>query len=72
MKPMWAEIESELPELKTEYFDADEHEELLEKYKIENLPVFVFLDKDENEFLRLNGLQNKEDLIRICKENINK
>lgn len=72
MKPMWAEIEAEIPELETQYFDADENIEELEKYKIENLPVFVFLDKSGQEFLRLQGLQNKEDLARTVKENLDK
>ena len=72
MKPMWQEIEQELPELKTEYYDADESKELIEKYKIKNLPVFIFLDKDDNEFLRLKGVQNKKDLIKIIKENLDK
>ncbi|MEA3450176.1 MAG: thioredoxin family protein [Patescibacteria group bacterium] len=70
MKPMWEEIEKELPELKTEYYDADENAELIKKYNITNLPVFIFLDKDDNEFLRLKGAQNKKDLLKIVKEKL--
>jgi len=72
MKPIWEEIEAEIPELKAEYFEADENPEILEKYGIKNIPEFVFLDKAENEILRLNGVQNKEDLILLVKENIDK
>ncbi len=72
MKPMWQEIEKELPELKTEYHDADENPEIIKKYNITNLPVFIFLDKDGNEFLRLKGVQNKKDLLEIVKNNLNK
>jgi len=72
MKPMWANIEEEISELKTEYFDADENPEKLKEYGVEDVPVFIFLDKDENEFLRLRGVQNKEDLIKTVKENLNK
>ena len=72
MKPMWSEIEEEISKLKTKYFDADENPEVLEKHGVKDIPVFIFLDKDENELFRLNGIQNKEDLIKAVKENINK
>jgi thiol-disulfide isomerase/thioredoxin len=72
MKPMWKEIEASMPELETEYFDADEHPELLEKYGIEKIPVFIFLDRDAKEFLRLQGVQNKELLVEKIKENLDK
>lgn len=72
MKPMWAEIEAELPDLETEFFDADEQPEALEKYGVDNLPVFVFLDKNGQEILRLKGLQNKEELLKIVKDNLGK
>lgn len=72
MKPMWKDIEAQIPELKTEYFDADEHEDVLKQYGIENIPVFIFLDKDDKEMFRLNGVQNKEDLIEKVKENLDK
>ncbi len=72
MRPMWAEIESEMPELKTEYYDADEHSDLVKRYDAKNIPVFIFLDKNGEEFLRLQGYQKKEDLIKIIKENLNR
>jgi thiol-disulfide isomerase/thioredoxin len=72
MKPMWQEIEQELPELETEYYDADDNPELIKKYGIENLPVFIFLDKDGKEFRRLKGVQNKKDLMMMVKENLDK
>ena len=72
MKPIWQEIEAEMPELKTEYFESDENQELLEKHGVKDIPTFLFLDKDEKEIARLSGLQNKEELIKIIKENIEK
>lgn len=72
MKPMWEEIEASMPELSTEYFDADDNSEMLEKYKVENIPTFIFLDKDGNEFDRKQGIQNKEDLIEFVKNNLDK
>lgn len=72
MKPMWEEIEQEVPELKTEYIDADENEELLKEYDVKEIPTFIFLDKENKEMFRLKGLQNKEELIKTVKENLNK
>ena len=72
MRPMLVEIEKEIPELKAEYFEADECPEILKKYDVKDVPVFIFLDKNGNEFLRLQGLQNKEELVKIVKENIDK
>lgn len=72
MKPMWSEIETKMPELKTEYFDSDDNPDLLKKYDIKNIPVFIFLDKNNNEILRLEGLQNREELINIIKKNLEK
>ena len=68
MRPMWQEIEAEMPELKTEYYDADENPELIKKYGIKNLPAFIFLDSSENEILRLKGVQNKKDFFGKSRE----
>ena len=73
MKPRWQEIEKEIPELKTEYYDFDKDKEMVEKYNIDTtLPVFVFLDKGGDEFLRLTGEAEKEKLVGIIKENFDK
>jgi len=70
MKPRWKEIESENPWLKTEYYDYSEDKEMIEKYAInEILPTFVFLDKEEKEFLRLEGEVDKDKLIEIINQN---
>ena len=72
MKPMFSEIETEIPELKTEYYEADENPEILKEYEVKNIPEFIFLDKNDKEFLRLQGIQNKDELIKIIKENLDK
>jgi len=72
MKPRWAEIEQELPWLKTEYFDADENKDILEKYEVKNLPAFIFLDKEENVLLKEENEVSKEDLLEIIEKNKNK
>ncbi|MDD3663003.1 MAG: thioredoxin family protein [Candidatus Pacebacteria bacterium] len=73
MKPRWAEIEKENPWLETKYYEFDDSPLIVEKYKIgENLPVFIFLDKEENELFRLEGEISKEELVRLIKENKDK
>ena len=72
MRPMLAEIEKEMPELEAEYYEADECPEVLKKYNVKDVPEFIFLDKNGNELSRLQGLQNKEELVKIVKENIDK
>jgi len=70
MRPRWQEIERENPWLKNEYYDYDKDKEAVEKWKIDrNLPTFVFLDKEGNEFLRLQGEIPKEKLLKIIEEN---
>jgi len=69
MSPRWKEIEKELPWLETEYVDGDENIKMVQKYEIGNLPTFVFLDKKDKEFLRLQGEIAKDELIKICTEN---
>lgn len=72
MRPRWQEVEKKYPWLKTEYYDYDKDKKTVEKYKInENLPVFIFLDKNEKEFLRLSGELTKEKIIQLILENKN-
>ncbi|HNV97192.1 MAG: thioredoxin family protein [Patescibacteria group bacterium] len=73
MKPRWKEIEEENPWLETQYYDFDNDKEAVNLYNIDKvLPIFVFLDKDGKEFLRLNGEIKKDKLIEIINENKNK
>lgn len=72
MKPRWKEIENEFSWLKTEYYDYDNDNEEIKKWNIGNiLPVFIFLDEKDNEFLRLVGEQSKKKLIEIILSNKN-
>lgn len=65
MKPIWGEIEKELPWLVTEYHDADIDKELVEKYSITDFPCFIFLDKEGNELHRESGEIEKSVLIEV-------
>jgi len=71
MRPRWQEIEKENPWLKTEYFDFDKDKETVNGYDIVSgvLPVFVFLDKDGKEILRLSGEVEKSELLKVIIEN---
>lgn len=73
MRPRWQEIEKEIPELITEYYDFDKDKDMVTKYQIdEKLPAFIFLDNQDNEFLRLTGEVDKDMLVKIVKENTNR
>ncbi|MEA3463788.1 MAG: thioredoxin family protein [Patescibacteria group bacterium] len=72
MNPMWVEIEKEIPELQSEYYEADEYPDLQKKYNVKEIPTFIFLDKNNKKILRLEGLQNKEELVKIVKKNLDK
>ncbi len=72
MRPMWEEIEAATPGLQTEYFESDEHPELLKKYAIETIPTFIFLGNDGQEILRLSGMQNKDELMKVIKDNLDR
>lgn len=70
MRPRWKKIESENPWLETIYYDFDQDKEAVEKYKVTDiLPVFIFLDKEGKEFLRLDGEIEKKKLLEIINEN---
>ncbi|NCN07567.1 thioredoxin family protein [Candidatus Falkowbacteria bacterium] len=72
MRLRFAEIEKEMPELKTEFIDIDKNNDIKKIWSIEDIPTFIFLDKNGQEFLRLQKLVEKEDLIKVIKENNDK
>ncbi len=69
MGPRRKEIESEHKRLETEFYEYDEHPEIIEKYGLDgNIPYFVFLDKKGEVIEKINGEFSKKELI----EKINK
>lgn len=72
MRLRFAEIQKEIPDLKTEFIDIDQNPEIKKEWKIEGIPTFIFLDNQGQEFLRLQKLIEKEDLIKIITENHDK
>ena len=71
MKPRWTNIEKELPWLETEFFDIDENPEVAEKHQATEPPVFIFLNKDGNEFDRMTGDISRKKLIKFLETNKN-
>ena len=72
MRPRFAEIEKEMPDLKTEYFETSENPDLIRKYKITDIPTFLFLDDKGNELSRLTKIQTKKRIIEEIKKWQNK
>ena len=60
MRPRFEEIEKEIIDLSVEYFDYDKNEDIRKKYNIKHVPSFIFLDFNNNELLRKEGIVSKE------------
>ena len=70
MKPRWAEIEKENSWLEAEYFEYDEYPEKVKEYNVGSvLPIFIFLDSNGQEFLRLKGEVSKKEILEILVNN---
>lgn len=69
MKPRWREVEAENPWLETRYFEYDDSPEEVKKWAVgNNLPVFIFLDKNGNELARLTGEASKQELLVLIQK----
>ena len=67
MAPRWQQVEKENSWLQTHYLDFDQDQGKIKKYNLtrESLPVFIFLDKKGQEFLRLNGEISHDKLTAL-------
>ena len=63
MKPIWDDIEKENSWVNREYYDIDKDPEIAKKYSAEEIPLFVFLDKNDKELERMQGEVSKETLV---------
>jgi len=73
MRPRWKEIEDENSWLNTEYYDYDKDKTQIKKYNINNeLPVFVFLNKSNEEIERVTGTLSKEQITKLITKHKNK
>lgn len=70
MRKTWVEISETFPQLEIEEYDFDEHEDVLKNYDVKKVPLTIFLDAEGNEVLRLEGMQNKKDLMEIIEQNL--
>ena len=67
MKPVIEEIKKENKDVKVVFVDADMNKELVKKYKIRGVPVFIIF-KDGKEEFRHVGLIDKIELINKIKQ----
>ena len=73
MKQRWAEIEAELPWLKTEYLDYDDNRTVVKELKVNAiLPVAIIFDDNDKELIRLQGEQSKKKLLKLIQEHKDK
>jgi len=74
MKPRWQQIEKENTWLQAQYLDFDQDQDKIKKYNLtqDSLPVFVFLDKKGQEFLRLDGEIPIKELVKTINKHKDK
>lgn len=72
MRKRWDNIEK-TRKVNSEYFDFDIYEDILEeKYHVGNkLPVFIFLDDNNQEIKRLIGEPSEEEILNILDSEVN-
>ncbi|KKQ61590.1 MAG: Thioredoxin [Parcubacteria group bacterium GW2011_GWE2_38_18] len=70
MRKAWIEVSEAFPDLTIEEYDFDEHEEVLQKFNVKKVPYTIFIDDQGNELLRLEGMQNKKDLMEKIEQNL--
>ncbi len=63
MKPVIQDIQKENINVKVLYIDADEHQELIKKYQIKGVPVFMVF-KNGKEIFKHVGIISKEALLK--------
>ena len=63
MNPIIEEIQSENNEVKVLFIDADVNKELIKKYQIQGVPVFIIF-KNGKEAYRNVGVVSKSDLVK--------
>lgn len=68
MELRWREIEKQFPDLKIETIDIDKNPAIKKERQVEDIPTFIFLDDNGQEFLRLEKLVETEDLIKIIEQ----
>ena len=51
-------------------YDVDENENIVEEYKIRNIPVTILLDDNDNEIKRWVGLFNINEIEKELENNV--
>lgn len=72
MRKRWDEI-NKLRKFESEYYDYDIYEDMLkEKYHIgDKLPIFIFVNKNNEEVKRLVGEPSIEEILMVLDGEIN-
>lgn len=68
IKSVLDEIGNEYAELVVEEYDADDHADAHKKFEIKDIPTLIFLDKDGDQILRLEGAKDKKELRKAIDE----
>ena len=65
MRPLWRNLKLEFPEIKMEFIEYDDYPERIKKHSIKDVPTAVFLNSQDKEMNRVQGLQHKDTIIDL-------
>lgn len=65
IKSVLDDIGEEYAELVVEEYDADDHADMHKQFEIKDIPTLIFVDKDGNQVLRLEGAKDKKELKKV-------
>lgn len=71
MKPRWAKIEKQNPWLQNEFYDFDQDADKIKSLSVEaeKLPIFIFLDKNNQELFRKFGELSEKQIQELLDQN---
>ena len=68
IKSVLDDLGQEYRELAVEEYDADDHADVHKKFEIKDIPTLIFLDKNGDQILRLEGAKDKKELKKAIDE----
>ena len=68
IKSVLDDLGQEYAELIVEEFDADDHADVHKKFEIKDIPTLIFLDKNGDQILRLEGAKDNKELKKAIDE----
>lgn len=72
MRSYWREISEKYPDLVIEEFDFDDNPEIAAEHSVKKVPHIIIFSESGQELHRLEGMQNKNDLMKLIEGYLDK